>query len=429
MDGFGKVLSGWSAAPFAAAAVVAAALWVNTPAPVLLGIAAIFAFTAVVAHSPTSVTARALALGGVGAAWLTAPFSGVALLGRLTLPELALIPAVAAALLAPRRRMDIESTLKSAPVGFLLLIVVGGLVGGLADGLNTGNLLYVGRLAAGGLAALLVLRRFTPSGGELRWLAMAWVGGALISAVVGLAGSSGPSGRPVGLTGHPNQLAMMSIMALPVIVALASRNGLAVTRRLGAAAAGGVLLVAVVASGSRSGLIAGGVVIFLISYHYLGTAVTIAAGGLTTAAIFLAGIPERLSEGATTSAFARLAADDLTQNSDVGRVELLQAQLDALRGMTALVGAGFEIGEARPHNVFLAVWGAAGLAGLIGLIGLVVPIVTGAVRRRRDTHPMAVAVAIGFTGYLVAVSFNNAFELPFVWTFYALWERWRTSHP
>lgn len=447
----------WTAVPALIAALVLCALWgalwgalwAGVPLVLLVGAAALFAVVALVVHSPDSATGRIVALSSLALAWLAAPFSGIDAIARLTVPELLLIPAAACALFPPRRWMSVEETLRCRPVGFVALIIIGGLIGAVASGAGDDNLLYVARLGMSAFIPLLALRRVNPTPRELRWLTGAWVGGVLISATVALLGPAAASGRLIGLTGHPNQLAMMAAMAMPLLVVLlaSSRPDPApdspsprprsqliqspllirgpLIRGLVLLATIGLLLTVVVLTGARSGLLATGVVITLIAYRYVGLTATAVVGFVSAAVLILAGVPQALSQE-STSAFARFASDDLTTHSDTERAELIETQLEQLTGFTAVVGAGFEVGTMRPHNLLLHIWGSAGLLGLLGLAGLTVPILLQALRRRRSVHPMAIALAIGFIGYLVALSFNNAFELPYVWTFYALWERWRT---
>ncbi|MGH8794654.1 MAG: hypothetical protein ACRDXX_18660, partial [Stackebrandtia sp.] len=229
-----------------------------------MGFAATAAFLAIVVHSPESTTARNLALTALGAAWFIAPLSGIPAFGLLTFPELILAWAAAATFIPPRRQMSAGEMFGWSPVWYVVFIGVGALVGGMliGGGVTQANLLHVARLFASSLTALVILRRFDPTPRELRWLAAAWVGGAMTSAVWAFTGGVAPSGRLEGFTSHPNQLAMISTMALPVIIILTSsdRFGLLrdtpVIRR--AITVGGVttLLAASIMSGSRSGLLA-----------------------------------------------------------------------------------------------------------------------------------------------------------------------------
>lgn len=104
-------------------------------------------------------------------------------------------------------------------------------------------------------------------------LVRAWILGACINCVVAISDFSGathlgPSivggdntskdGRYAGLTAHPNHLAIVAAMALPIILAEAATPGRRASRRLLSAAAVGVIAVGLLASGSRAGVLAGG---------------------------------------------------------------------------------------------------------------------------------------------------------------------------
>lgn len=413
-----------------AAVGVVAGVAANLPAVVLLGGAGGLGMAALLAYAPDSELARRFGLVLVGAAWLVAPFSGLKVAGPLLLSEAILVLPALVAVFPPGRSTPMSKAMHAFPIGCVLLIVLGGLLGTYIDDPQLQDLLHIGRLAANSLIPLIALRRISPSRRELELLTAAWVAGVLISDLVGLAGSVSPSGRTIGLTGHSNQLAMMSAMALPVILVLATRKGMVRTPRAvlsPPAIVVGVTLVFLVASvmsGARSGLLAIGVVGLLIGYRHIGAIASAVLGALFGAAILLSGVVDALSEN-STSVFARLTQSDLASTSNEARGELLADQVDAIIDGAWLFGQGFATEGQRPHNLWLEIWGGAGLIGLVGLLCLVIPVVLHAVRRRGEVHPMTVALAIGFIGYLVALTFNNAFELPYMWTFFALWERWR----
>lgn len=435
MGGLGKLLSGWTLAPLLVGVLSVGILWVGLPLLLLLPVAAVFAFLMILQHSPSAINARRLALAGVGLAWMVAPFSGLKLVAGIAVPEILLAFAAMVAWLPPRRRMRPQEALRCKPIGYVLLIVLGGIIGTVVEGGGFGSAVYLARLVIAGVGSMFILRRFDPTESELRLLTAAWAGGALLSAAYGLTGVAA-SGRSIGLTGHSNQLSMMCAMAIPLVMVLASRAGFASNERPSAnirfamVGALGILLLATILSGSRSGILAVGVVLVLITYRYLGMAIAATIGVLSLAALLISGLPQAIVSGeAVTSdnaAIARLSSGEDTTSSNDERGDLLSNQVESLAGGSALWGKGFGVGELglRSHNVWLEVWGGAGLLGLIGMIKLTFPIFRDTFRRRKDVHPMVVALAVGFVGYLAAMTFNNAFDLPYAWTFYALWERW-----
>lgn len=288
---------------------------------------------------------------------------------------------------------------------------------------ETESVVEIGGLFVSAILPMLALRHFRPSWGEALLMAKGWLLGAMVSGFTGLLWARFPSGRAAGLSAHPNQLAMTSAMALPLIWGIYKSGRMT---RLQAAVAAALSLSYVWTSGSRSGLLAvllgGG----LILWRSLGLFKAAVVSALGAAAAYLVVTVSGVSLVKGSSALARLLDDSATQNSNEKRLRLMQAGVDRVDSVgTGLLGAGW-IRENQPHNLFLLAWGGAGVIGVIGLLVLFYRAFSTALRFNKPEFDWALGVTAAV--FLTATLVNNALHAPFAWVFFLLLDfQWRSG--
>ena len=370
---------------------------------------------------------RALQLGLLAAATAVMPANGLVVAGFLTVSDGFLLGAAALVVLpdgAGRADAGMRSwteVLVRPALAGLTLLAAGGLLALTVTEAPDVHLAGLARLLGAALVVVVVLR-VAPTPRELLGLLAAFVLGAAASALAGLTVATNPvTGRALGLAFHPNQLAVISVMAAGLGVGLAGAGGR--LRRLLAAAtllcAGGA-----VASGSRSGLAALGVVATFALLRTLRgrPAVGVAVGATLLAALVWIGVPD-LGDVSVVPGFDRVGESDAAlARSDELRVELLERYADRAAA-NPLLGAGFADDEGA-HNVYLQVWSALGLTGSVGFAVVVAGTVArswGASRRRGDAllRALGLGLLLGFLGYLAGALFQNALFHRHVWLFVA----------
>jgi O-antigen ligase len=285
------------------------------------------------------------------------------------------------------------------------------------------SVVEIGGLLVAAVLPMLALRHFRPSWDEALLMAKGWLVGALVSGFSGLLWERFPSGRAAGFSAHPNQLAMTSAMALPLIWGIYKSGRMT---RLQAAIAVTLSLAYVWASGSRSGLLAIMLGAGLILWRSLGIFKAAVVASLGAAAAYLVVTVSGVSLVKGSSAVARLLDDSATQNSNEKRLRLMQAGVDRVDSLgTGLLGAGW-IREDQPHNLFLLAWGGAGLIGVIGLLVLFYRAFSTAIRLNKPEFDWALGVTAAV--FLTATLVNNALHAPFAWVFFLLMDfQWRSG--
>lgn len=354
--------------------------------------------------------------------YLTAPMTGAlgrAVLGfRLT--DALLLAALVAAGLAPRppgtRLFSVDRRTRNVLIG-IGLMVAGLLIGEVSRGAATDELrVLVGRGAA---AALPIFVMVTPriTDRTRRFVAGGLVIGSVVSVLLGATAERLPSGRAAGLASHQNQLAMTCVVAFALLPVVFRGRGPGL---LGRIVVGAILLQGLLISGSRSGLIALGVVLLL----WMWTWTRRGRGRLPLLLVALclallgAGMSGVEVESGTASDLGRPIGREDTSVSDQERAELLDAAISDIDVDTLVHGEGFVL-ERSPHNVFVEVLVAGGLVAFAGLL-LVAGTVGLVVIRSGPSRDVAVFSAIAFMGFLAAVFFNNALWAPFAWCTVAL---------
>lgn len=358
-------------------------------------------------------TARTITGWGLAIMWASFAFTGLRLGGFLEPADvvLALVVVPALLLLRPDRRTHPPGVIASSPfvLGYLLIAS-----GSLIALWNTAHLAQATanlvRLAVSALVTLVVTMRFDPDEHETGRLFGAWFLGTTVSAAAGIVAIQ-QVGRARGFTTHPNELALLAVMALPLgarLWATARRRSTRPLLALGFVILGWGLL----ASGSRAGLLGAAVVsAFLLARATgsVGRAVTF-TGAAALAVVLVVGP----SGVAGENAFARLGGSASATGSDTSRRAFLEAGIEQIT-RSPVVGTGLTFDNLRYHNLVVQYWAAAGLLGLVGVVMVLGSGAAPAVRslasprriRSLDTRARDLWYAsVGFVGYATIVMFQ-----------------------
>jgi hypothetical protein len=277
-----------------------------------------------------------------------------------------------------------------------LTIVLGGVLTFLVSA--SASSLPLIQFGAGSLPVGVGIVRLAPSEGEAKRILRGLLVGIFLSCMAGFVIKEPSSPRALGLAFHPNQLAMTAVIGLPLLWYL-RRGWLWILPAL-------ILVAGVLQSGSRSGVLALGVVLVSWVYRSFGLLRSaILALGLG-AATMLIGLP-----ALDTPATNRLFGDPSTLQSDISRLGVMQDEWARITH-NYVFGGGFS-DVIEPHNIILWVWGGTGIVGFAALLFVTFRASRGWVDRRVPTEQWALSTA--FVGFLVAVALNNALGAPFAW--------------
>jgi hypothetical protein len=375
-------------------------------AALLITVVALLVAMVVVVVAP-SPRASAIVVMAVGASMFT--WTGLPVLPGLSVGEaipfvlllVSLVPGVAGPVPADKRQLWVLAV----PV----VMTIGGVAAAMEPGSSFAPLVTFG---IGAVSTVFAIHRLRPSQSEANILLVGMTAGICVSTVLGLALLSSATGRAYGLTAQPNQFAMFAVLAIPLVYYL---HRAAVLPGAAVIAAEILLVLGVLDSGSRSGLLALSCVLLIALYRRLGIVWALLVAGLVIVLGSWFNVV-RLLSGA--SSVQRITEQTSTQASDTGRETLM---LDELRrigeGAHAIVGTGFSP-DRLPHNVFLLVWGGMGLVGLMAFGALVCRI--GITALNRHAHDFPAILAVGATGFLLAVSLNNLVGAAAFWLTSAL---------
>lgn len=348
----------------------------------------------------------------------SASMNAVRFLGSVTLTDVFLAVGAAGLLyeVAAGRR-DRGGSRRRFWTGYAL-VIVGGILGAL---FAVRPLAGVPDLLLFGVAAapVWVMLTWAPDIAMLRRYTWFWVGGAVANGVWGILAVGDAVGRSAGLTTHPNHLAIVCALGAGLALVLAlSETG---SGKWLAAASVTVLVLAVLRSGSRAGLVA-----------LLATAAVVVAStrtsrpalrprrGFALPVLVFAVVAGSLAATdiinlGRHNAIQRSLGDATSAASDLERQRLVESAVRRI-AEHPIVGSGFE-GILQTHNIYLALWAAAGLLGVLGFLLLAWATVQAA-KSACSADPsrlFAIAYASGYIGYLIAGSAQN-----FIWDRY-LW--------
>ena len=359
---------------------------------------------------------RTLILAVMIGASFTAPMNGLRVGGFLTVSDLFLITATSLVIMNMLMQPGVLSLGLYKP--FLMaagLILLGGCIGTAVSARGTSGIIELVKFFAASVILLIVVARWAPTRREVRCLAWAFVGGATVSALLGLwLLRTGIQERSIGLTTHPNHLGIVSLLACGTAVGLALQYS-GIGRKLGAgfaAALGAGLL----ASGSRAAVVGAltSFVVFVVitrsgrALRWAGLCAVVCAILLALGAV----------EVSSTSALGRLLGQDPTSHTSDAARDAARQESFLIINSNPLTGGGFGV-LLEAHNLYLQMFAAAGVLGLAGMLGIVM----GTVRlaRRRDRREiLGSSMLCSYIGYLVAGLFSNVIADRYLWLHLAL---------
>jgi O-antigen ligase len=212
------------------------------------------------------------------------------------------------------------------------------------------------------------------------------------------------TGRQFGLTNHPNHLATVLVMSIPVVLSWWRRGG----RWQRASAASIVLvLIALVASGSRGGLAAGALIITIavLSQREVRRAILpfVVPAVLIVAALAVADLNAMKDLLHHTRFFGGSGSGSDTQRLQVAR----QAILDIKH--RPLLGIGFDVAD-QGHSIYLQAIASGGVLTLAALVTYVAGVLAYTKFRLMDYwHGIVLAVAVSLMAWLVLGAIENDF--------------------
>ena len=347
----------------------------------------------------------ALAFMGV----LTCACSGINVGSTLTLPDIFLIPALVFAIV---RAINVRNSF--TPPWWAVFPAVGILAWGLIGSLivHPETVRYLLQFSGFMFLVPMVVGLYADSPSRFRWLAIAYLGSASISAFLGVLDYTGISHiasqitnygglqfnhRATGLTNYSTQLGMMSDQALPFAFWLARKNRawlLTVP----------VLLGGVLASGARGALI--GVALAITLYIFvvgrnIVKRLLMEFAGLVT--VLVLALVSGLSVG-----ILRLFTDPATASvSDDARLEKLSFALYQF-STAPITGVGF--GSTRAHNLFAELARSGGLVILFLFLAFVIGSSVNGIRLRLKYPDVTAALCGQLTWFLLAWQYNGLFE-------------------
>jgi hypothetical protein len=309
--------------------------------------------------------ARQLSLAFLVLAGFFGPMNALRIGTNVTLTDLCLVMCAGLAIMARATsgaRPAAERRPVRADVLAAALLIAGGIIGSqFADDLAV-SLSSIIRFGLAAVGVPLVFVAVGPTRSEVRLLAWAFVAGAAVNSVVGIV-TYNPLSRGIGLSTHSNHLAAACLLASGMAAGLFLTS----ERRpsWAAAALWGVCTVGILKSGSRAGLLGQAILILLLvvltgNTRILRWCLSVAVAVSALVALNLMPFDEQ-------NAFARLVGrnSNAVAVSDSQRAQLRARAIADIKAHP-LTGAGFE--EARvAHNLYLQIWGAAGITGLLGM--------------------------------------------------------------
>lgn len=371
--------------------------------------------------------ARQLSLACLVAAGFLAPMNNLRLGAAVTMADLFLVPCAVLAIMARSASPNSSSGEPRRPVRpdvlAALLLIAGGIIGSqfaVNLGASLSAIIRFGT-AAVGVPLLFVAVGLTRR--DVRVLAWAFLIGASLNAVVGVI-TYNPFTRGIGLSTHSNHLAAACMLA----TGFAAGLFLTSEGRAALAAAGlwGVCVLGILTSGSRAGALGEAILIVMLifltgSTRVLRWCLTAVIGVAVLLALNLIPFDEQ-------NAIARVLGREPSAVSESNR-ERAVLRAKAIEGIEKhpLTGAGFE--EARvAHNLYLQIWGAAGLIGLIGMGVLWHAGIRGLLEGMTGDPWVAAAAAAVISFLIVAVASNILWDR-YLWFTLALFVTGRSVHP
>lgn len=360
--------------------------------------------------------ATALIMGGA----FTVSFIALRAGAEISLADLLLGAALAPVLiLAIRNRTDPSAGPAvmrwHLPVlGLTSLVVVGGLAGTFTAGDQALSLSELGRFAASSMVVIVLFWLWAPPRRTLERLCWVLVLGASVNALLGLVMPK-LGGRAMGLSTHPNHLALACALAFGVALGLLVSSPGAY-RRLVLTGCLAILGVGVITSGSRAGLV--GVVVTVAVFLVLTKQWKLVGLGAVLVGLVAGAIYFNLFAIGELNAVNRMRGDRSSFESDRERMEAAEQTIDIIR-LNPVTGSGFESAKAA-HSIYLQLWASAGLLGLAFALGLAVLTLRILLEAKRRHDHLAMGVAAAYAGYLVLGAVSNILWDRYVWVHLAV---------
>lgn len=334
----------------------------------------------------------------------TASMLELRVLPWLLVADVALIAALALTLLT-NPRLSIAGYQR--PLFVIVLIGFGGLLGAGAGGNDA--VVSLGKFVLATGAPIVVMALLRPSRSEVRTMAAAYVTGVMVCGGIGLFTDRTGGDRVVGLSTHPNHLALASAIAIPIALGLSTSARWTVRRQLWMLAAVG-LGVLIVLTGSRSGAFAAviGVGAVLVKERRI----RLVRRLLVLAAVAVVAVASGVINLGEQSLIARLTSAELTDRSDINREARAADAWEAI-GRNPILGNGFtDVLEA--HSAPLQLWQSAGILGVAAFLVLVLLAVQHWRRAARGDGLVA-GLWCGMIGYLAATPISNQLWDRYIW--------------
>jgi O-antigen ligase len=224
------------------------------------------------------------------------------------------------------------------------------------------------------------VRRFE----HVRWIAAAFVAGAVLAMLYGIATSTTvDSSRLVGAIGDPNETATVLVVASVLAVALGLGETRSRWRRWGAFAVAVVAIYGVVSTASRGGLVAlvaTVIVAVVVAGRWRAQIVTAAAvGALVVGAWFLflapaSSVSHITSEQTPRTTLWTVARREISANPVLGvgndNFQLTENNFLVQPGLTTRADQVVLTPDVA-HNIYLEVWADTGIVGLLLFVAIV----------------------------------------------------------
>ena len=371
--------------------------------------------------------ARTLATVALCAACATLGFQRLRIVDSLSLSDYCFL--LATLLLIPTLMTQGSPRLRAHRLllGAIVLMTAGGLVGTLAASSVAASLSQLSHFALLTAWFVALIAIWSPNLREVRALLWCWIGSVTLTSLYAIFGGGVDrdlNGRAYALTTHPNELAMICVLAAgPALAFVIAGRG---WQRALALACSAIIPVGILFSGSRAGFF-GYLAVLLVSVVIPWQRSTRAAAwaALSLAAAILLG---SLVSSPTPNAVQRVFAVQNPQvqhslsYSDNERRELLETTLDRIE-QHPFTGDGFEY-FLSTHDIYLQTWSSAGVIGLLGLALIILqtlrPTWLGLRGQDEDflrgpAASLALGLSAGYAGYLVAALFQNAVADRYIW--------------
>jgi O-antigen ligase len=232
--------------------------------------------------------------------------------------------------------------------------------------------------------------------------------------------------RVGSVLGHPNQLAGLLVLILPIAVALLFSERRS-WYRLAAAAASGIIGLALLTTLSRTGWIAGfvglGVVVFLARGRVLVWALALVV--VVALLVSFAGVTGALGERAASATdlgqyevasrldfwSASLKILETSPVVGVGLANFAEAYSDVnLQGKWNLPGSGYRP-PPHAHNLVLTLLAETGVVGVAAFFAFVAAVISALVRALRGADPRSKLLVAGIAGALAAIFVDNSADV------------------